>query len=224
MLTMRTWLLIGGGVAALAGGAYVLSSQRVSSAPAPELTSLPSYYPPMVSGGFGGSGGGIDPGGLNASGAYSTDNSIASIIASNLSIAQLESTTTLETTRIEKDVALAGYATDLALNKDDNRTSLGLQRLLNAGQSVMASIMGTNDRELAKVTGSNEQMLASITGSNASSLANITGNNALQLATQSGNAAISLKGLDMIGKGGGKVKLPNDGGVIKIKPWKKKKK
>lgn len=213
-MALNKWVLIGGGVATLVVGALVLSRGASGGEAAAPVTDIGSYYPPIVSGG---GYSGIDPGGLNQSGNYSTDTSIASIIASNLSIAQLQSSTTLETARIEKDVALAGYASDLALQKDKSATTLSLQSLVNSGAEQLAKVTGANAQVLAKITGANEQAMASITGTNALNLQKTTDAGKLALVKQTGRNEQTLKSLSLLGKSGGKVNLPGKGGILTVK-------
>lgn len=121
----KLWLWGGGAVAAVALGAFILTrgTAPVASSDASADTGLGSYFPPLVYG-SGGSVAGADPGGLNASDSYSTDNSISQLIASQLATATIQSETTKYTAGLDRDVALAGYASDQAIALDTNKTDI----------------------------------------------------------------------------------------------------
>lgn len=96
---VNKWVLWGGaGVAVLAGGFLLLRGGSQSQA----SDGGSAFYPPTVYGGASTPASAID-----TTSGTSTDNSIAQLIASNLSIAQTQSNTTLATAQMQKDVSLA---------------------------------------------------------------------------------------------------------------------
>jgi hypothetical protein len=117
MAINKWWLYGGAGVAVLAVGAIMLSRGGGSDASASDdLT----YYPSMVFGG--GTVPSAAPGGLNASEAYSGDNSIAQMIASNFATAQLQADTSKYVADTEKAIMLATLENERVLTLDTNKS------------------------------------------------------------------------------------------------------
>lgn len=122
------WVLGGVGLAVLAG-AFVLTRPAANS----DAAGSDEFFPPIV---VGGANGGIptaDPGGLNASTAYSTDNSISQLIASNLATATMQSDLTKYTSDNDKSVALATLSAQKEIALDTNKTTI---------QQALASQLG----------------------------------------------------------------------------------
>jgi len=104
----RKYFIYGGvGVAALLGGYLLLGRSSSSSGSSADS----SYYPPLV---YGGGGAQTSTGSLPDT---STDNSINQILASTLQQAQLQANVSMAQLSNDREIALAGYTTDLAKTK-----------------------------------------------------------------------------------------------------------
>ena len=137
---MNKWILWGGaGAAALVGGLMLL---RGGAAPAASTNDTASssggYYPPTV---YGSGAGAVSSGGSGTS----TDNSIASLIAGNLAVAQVQSSLTKYTSDNDKAVALATLGSQDLIARNDNQTKLAMQLANNRTdiQKVLAGQLGT---------------------------------------------------------------------------------
>lgn len=120
------WLLWGGG-GLLAIGAVIVIGGRAGAAPADDANANSGgiYYPPTVVG----SGGGmsdIAPGGLNSSTSYSSDATTSALIEGNLKIAQMQFDMTKYKADTDKEVALGGYTSALAMIKANADAAMGV--------------------------------------------------------------------------------------------------
>lgn len=116
-------LLIYGGIGAvvLVGGFLYVKSQGNSGAAAPDNSAFipPTFYSSGSSGTD--ATGTVDTSGATSGAtATSTDDSIAQLLASTLSQAQLQSDTTKYTVDQQTKVALAGYTNNLAMTQSTN--------------------------------------------------------------------------------------------------------
>lgn len=105
-------LYIYGGIGAvvLVGGYLLLGRGSTASNTASDTSG--AYYPPLV---YGGSSGAVTADGSLP--ATSTDNSINAILAQNLATATMQSNLSMAQLSNDKDIALAGYTTDLSKTK-----------------------------------------------------------------------------------------------------------
>lgn len=152
------WLIGGGiGVAALVAGFVFLKPKAAASDSS--YGGIDGYYPPTVIG----SGSGIssaDPGGLNASTSYSTDNSISQLIASTLQQSTDQMNTTKYTSDNDKAVALATLDTQKAISAGNNNTSI---------QEALASQLGQIAASFTTTKTSNKSGFLGIGGGSSTS-------------------------------------------------------
>lgn len=137
---MNKFLIWGGvGVAALAGG-FLLLRGGASPAPAQDSGSG-AYYPATV---YGSGGGSVA---TDTSGA-STDNSIASLIAGNLAIAQEQSSATKYTSDNLKTTQLAQISSAQAIAFNDNAVTLDTNK-----KNVQVALAGQLGDIIKNMTG-----------------------------------------------------------------------
>lgn len=132
----KLYIYGGIGAAVLVGGYLLLgrgSSQQASSGDA-------SYYPPMV---YGGASTPVtaDSAGTGAT----TDSSIAQILAQNLSIATMQNNLSMAQLSNDKDIALAGYANDLAKTKLQTSASVEASLASQLG-NIVSNMVGTKTK------------------------------------------------------------------------------
>ncbi len=106
----KRYYIYGGVGAVVLVGAYLLMGKGGSSAPAADSGS--GYYPPLVYGGSSGAGS-VDGSTTGAT----TDSNINAILAQNLATATMQNNLSMAQLSNDKDIALAGYSTDLSKTK-----------------------------------------------------------------------------------------------------------
>lgn len=113
-------IMYGGGAVAVALVGYLALSSRAGASSGGNASSDVGggYMTPIV---YSGAGSSIAPGGLDQSQSYSSDNSIAQMIAGQLATATMQSNVSMAQIASDKEIALAGYTTDLAKTKDTNQ-------------------------------------------------------------------------------------------------------
>lgn len=164
----RKQLYIYGGIGAvvLVGGFLLLRGGGTASNTASDTSG--AYYPPLVYGGATGT--------VTADGslpATSTDSSINAILAQNLATATMQNNLSMAQLSNDKDIALAGYTTDLSKTKLQTSATV---------EASLASQLGNiiNNMVAKKSTGSSKSGFLGIGGGSSSNqsqegLASVTG-------------------------------------------------
>ncbi len=160
----KKFLIWGGvGAAALVGGFMLLNRGGGEQAAATEG----GYYPPTV---YGSGGGAIDAGTTPVTGttAASTDTSIAALIASQLSTAQMNADVTKYSADNEKTIALAGFANNLAITKEQSNASI-MQGLASSLGQIVKTFQGSGSSSGVKQSSSNSSGFFGIGGGSSNS-------------------------------------------------------
>lgn len=134
----KKYLMYGGIGAVVLVGGYLLMNRGGGGSSSADAGG--SYYPPLV---YGGSGGVTSSGDTAvATGTSNTDASINAMLASQFQTAQLNANVNMAQLSNDREIALAGYSTDLAKTK--LTTNAAIEQSL-AGQlgNIVSNLVGT---------------------------------------------------------------------------------
>ncbi len=162
----KKYLIYGGvGAVVLIGGFFLLNRGGGGDADAPAADN--GYYPATV---YSSGGGGIQGDTAAAVGttAATTDTSIAALIASQLSSAQLNADVTKFSATTEKEIALAGYANNLAITKEQSNASI-MQGLASSLGQIVKTFQGSGSSSSVKQSNSNSSGFFGIGGGSSGS-------------------------------------------------------